>query len=155
MRAPAERIEADVTRMPLSGEAITALARAYVHWERRSYPPTIRDLQLVSQRDEADSARSAAAVKALLDGGFLAPNGEGEGDRRQVEITPLGIRWFELNCDYWRECNVYRFHSRYGVAGCFEFDPRRPLSRRILDPLVPGAALAGAAIASLALWLIR
>ncbi|MBV8685129.1 MAG: hypothetical protein JOZ90_02315 [Alphaproteobacteria bacterium] len=151
----AEGIEADVARMPLSGAAVTALARAYVHWERGAYPPTIRSLQMAAQRDDEDSGRAVAAVTELLDGGFLKPGGEGEGDRREVEIAPPGIRWFEVNCDYWRECNVYRFHSRFGVAGCFEFDPRRTLGRRLLDPLVPGAALAGGALAALTMWLVR
>ena len=155
MRAPAERWDADLARMSLPSAAIYALARAYVHWERRGYPPTIRELQVAAQRDDKDMAKSVAGVKALLDGGFLAPNGKGEGDRREVELTPLGIAWFETNCDYWRECNVYGFHSRHAIVGCFEYDPRRPLSRRLLDPLVPAAALAGAALATLAMWLIR
>lgn len=155
MRVTAERREVDLARISLPSAAIYALARAYVCWERRGYPPTIRDLQLAAQRDDKDTAQSVAGVIALLDRGLLTPNGKGEGDRREVAITPLGIAWFETNCDYWRECNVYRFHSRHAIVGCFEYDPRRPLSRRLLDPLVSSAALAGATLATFAMLLIR
>jgi len=152
----AEKPKVDLTRMTLPGTAVSALARAYLHWEAKRYPPTIRDLQWAAQSlAKEDWAGAAAAVNTLLEAGLLEPNGEGEGDRREVPITPLGIAWFEANCDYRRECNVYRYKERRGAIGCFEYDPRRPLGRRLLDPLVAGAAVAGAAFASLLFWMIR
>lgn len=148
----------DVTQLSLSGMSIAALARVYTHMEARRTPLSIRDLLELAQWEGASGGYKAVeAIEDLFRSGLIELNGqEGvgrSGDRRQVEITNLGARWFELNCDYRRECNVARYHTRFGTAGIFEFDPRRPLGRRMLDPLVPAAAVFGAVFATLICWL--
>ena len=142
----------------LSGMAIAALARVYASHEARRTPLSIWELVRVARWDDEYGEVSASrAIGDLFHNGLIELSGVlgmgRSGDRRQVRITDRGMRWFELNCDYRRECNVWRYHTRFGTAGIFEWDPRRSLTRRILDPLVFTAAVSGAVTASLICWL--
>ncbi|QIL02373.1 hypothetical protein G7078_05925 [Sphingomonas sinipercae] len=139
-------VDVDLRSIAVSGAATTALADMYAHWEGGRGPRMVSSLTATVARKEVYGEQAASAVSEAIDLGLARIIGPGRKSGEYVQLTPLGIAWFEENCDYWRAGNIYRYKSRFGAIGCFQFDPRLPWTSRIRDPFVALAAVLGAVV---------
>ncbi|MDX8357709.1 hypothetical protein [Sphingopyxis terrae] len=142
--------------LTLTRPELEILVCVYVHWESGRGAQSRRMLRAHRYTVERSPDDMERAIDALLEYGFVQYVGDDEGDRRVIDMTPTGIAWFEKNVAYRRDCNQYWFKGR--DEGTLDVDAfplaRATLGTRLRDPLIPGAALAGAAFATLLIFWI-